>query len=124
MAEPTSSTSGVALATGAITITGSVIGLQLDALIMGLCGGLISLMFLAAMPPLRVAGTLFTAALAGGAASPFAPALLTKYAAEIVAITGTTPPRMATALAVGVLAQWIIAAAVKRVKQQGREGQS
>lgn len=123
MAEPTTSTGGVALAAGAITITGSIVGLQLDALIMGLCGGLISLMFLAPLPPLRVAGTLFTAALAGGAASPFAPALLAKYAAEIVAITGTTPPRIACALAVGILAQWLIAAAVKRVQKQADGGQ-
>jgi len=122
MAEPTNTAAGVAVATGAITLTGTVVGLQLDALVIGLCGGLISLMFLPAMAPIRVAGTLFTAAITGAAASPFAPAAAVQYAAFLVA-PGTTPLRLFAALAVGVLAQFAIAAAIKRVQKQGGEGQ-
>ena len=124
MAEPTTPTvAGVAAAAGAITLTGSFIGLQLDALVLGLCGGLISLMFLPAMAPLRVAGTLFTAAVTGAAASPFAPAAAAEYAKFLVA-TGTTPLRLAAALAIGILAQFAIAALIRRVQKQGGEGQS
>jgi len=124
MAEPTANVvAGVAVATGAITLTGTIVGLQLDALVIGLCGGLISLMFLPAMAPIRVAGTLFTAAITGAAASPFAPAAAAEYAKFLVA-TGTTPLRLAAALAIGIVAQFAIAAAIKRVQKQGGEGQS
>jgi hypothetical protein len=66
MAEPSSTTAGgIAVATGLVTLTGSFLGLQYDALLFGLFGGLVSLMHVSVGTPRRMAGTLATAALLG-----------------------------------------------------------
>ena len=76
MAEPSSSTAaGIVIATGTITLTGSFIGLQYDALLFGLFGGMVSLMFLPPdTPTLRTkrstAGMLIVAAILGGLFAP------------------------------------------------------
>jgi hypothetical protein len=54
MAEPASSV--VAIAAATITLSGSVIGLQYDALLAGFFGGLLSLLYLPPMPALKIAG--------------------------------------------------------------------
>jgi hypothetical protein len=73
MAEPTSASIGaVATATGIITLTGSVMGLQYDALLIGLFGGLISLMHISAGGKIRTAGSLAAAAVCAAVLSPVA----------------------------------------------------
>lgn len=73
MAEPTTATVGtVAAATGIITLTGSVFGLQYDALLIGLFGGLISLMHISAGSKVRTAGTLASAAVCAAVLCPIA----------------------------------------------------
>lgn len=73
MAEPTTVTVGtVAAAAGIITLTGSVFGLHYDALLIGLFGGLISLMHVSAGSKVRTAGTLASAAVCAAVLSPIA----------------------------------------------------
>ena len=108
MAEPTSNAAaGIALATGAITITGSIFGLQFDALLFGLFGGLISLMHLPPMTLLRLVGTLGSAALLGAL---FGPAAIAAAAASWTWFSAVpaAPARLGGALLVGLFAQAII----------------
>jgi len=78
VAEPSCSTAaGIVIATGTITLTGSIFGLQFDALLFGLFGGLVSLMFLPPDTPTltttgRTAFMLFVAAVLGALFSPAA----------------------------------------------------
>jgi hypothetical protein len=120
MPEPTSSSigGGAILAAGAVTITGSILGMQYDALLVGLFGGLVSLMFLPAMPPFKVAGTLFTASVFGAIGSPLAPAVAAKYA-DFLVQAGPTPLRLFAALAIGLFVQFLIGAVIKRLAKEG-----
>lgn len=68
MAEPTST--GIAIAAGAITITGSILGVQYDSLLAGLFGGLISLRFLPPMTIKQLASSLSASSLLAGFFSP------------------------------------------------------
>ncbi|MBF8176931.1 hypothetical protein [Herminiimonas contaminans] len=71
MAEPTSSTAAIAFAGGAITLTGSLMGVQYDTLLAGFTGGLISLSYQSAsLSPLRVIGGLAGSALLAGFCAP------------------------------------------------------
>lgn len=117
--EPASNTvAGVAIATGAITISGSIFGLQWDALLFGLFGGLVSLMHLPVMSKGRMAGTLATAAIMGALAAPFAHAAIGNYAAWLI-VVGKDLPRFATAFIVGLTAQWLIPIVLGKIKARG-----
>lgn len=71
MAEPTSSTAAIAFAGGAITLTGSLMGVQYDTLLAGFTGGLISLSYQSgSLSPLRVTGSLAGSALLAGFCAP------------------------------------------------------
>ena len=100
-----SSATGIALATGAITISGSIIGVQYDALLAGLAGGLISLSYLPTMPKLKVASTIFSSVMVAGFFAPIAEAIVIKYAPWMHA---GNPLRMAAAFALGIAAQRLI----------------
>ena len=105
MAEPSSTTAGgIAVATGVITLTGSFFGLQYDALLFGLFGGLISLMHVTVGTPRRMAGTLATAALLGAVLSQFTPALVHEFA--MLSRVNPDHIRLATALAGGLFGQF------------------
>lgn len=122
MAEPATNTvAGVAIATGAITLTGSIFGLQFDALLFGLFGGLISLAHLGAMTILKTAATLLTAVLLGGLSAPWAVAIGAGVAAafgwtEFYAKVPSDAVRLAGALVVGFSAQWLIGYMASRGK--------
>lgn len=108
MAEPSSTTAGaVAVAAGVITLTGSIVGLQFDALLFGLLGGLISLMHISVGSPFRMAMALVTAALCGAVASQIAPA----WAHDSFAWTQKLSPdaiRLSSALLTGLVVQVVI----------------
>lgn len=109
MAEPNSSAvAGVAIATGAITLSGSVLGLQADALLFGLFGGLLWLMHESKpMSKARMAGTLAAAALVAGMGAPIAIAwLLDSF--PWVATVPREALRDACAAGVGFAAQWLL----------------
>ena len=123
MADPTTNTAaGVAIATGAITLTGSIFGLQYDALLFGLFGGLISLMHLQPMGLLRLAATLGSASLLGAL---FGPAAIAAAASSWGWVAAVPPQasRLAAALAVGLFAQALIPIALAWLeRRQGATG--
>lgn len=119
MAEPSSSaTAGIAIATGAITITGSIFGLQFDALLFGLFGGLVSLMHLPPMTRGRMAGTLATAALLGALGAPIVARGLTEYLPWLGAVSGDVL-RMAAAFTIGLGAQVAIPLGMGALRRWG-----
>ncbi len=120
MAEPTTNVvAGIAIATGAITLTGSLFGLQFDALLFGLAGGLFSLMYLAPIGSRwRLAGTLAAASMIGAIISQIALPyafdtfpLLLKVGADVV--------RPAIACGVGLVLQVVIPIFLALVKRRG-----
>ena len=118
MADPTTNTAtGIALATGAITLTGSIFGLQYDALLFGLFGGLISLMHLSPMGLMRLASTLGTASLMGAL---FGPAAIAAAAASWVWFQAIPkePARLGGSLLVGLFAQALIPIALDWLKRR------
>lgn len=120
MTEPANTaTACVAAVTGSVTICGKFFGMEYDALVLGFFGGVVSLMWLPAMNPLRLCGTLFTASVFGGAASPLAPAIAAKYADFLLATGGAAPLRLFAALAFGAMAQGLIGLAINKLKRAG-----
>lgn len=121
MTEPANTTAaGVAIATGAITLTGSVFGLQFDALLFGLFGGLISLMHLPAMGLLRLIGTLGSASLLGGLFGPAGVAAAASYWAWVAAVP-PIPARLGSALFVGLFAQALIPLVLTRLERKSAQ---
>lgn len=128
MAEPSSTTaSGIAIATGVVGLTGSIVGLQFDALLFGLFGGLISLMHMPPESGLKMAGTLATAALLGAVCSQFAPLIVHNLGSMHAALAWTKsipadPVRLGASLAVGIVAQvaipWALAFIVSRTPKR------
>ena len=117
MPEPTSSSIGaVALATGAITITGSLLGMQNDALLAGLFGGLVSLMHLAPMTRLRMALSLATAAVFGAFLAPIAHAASLNYFPYLK--TAGEGLRLASSFVLGMVAQIAIPALFKILQRK------
>lgn len=70
MADPATSAAAIAIAAGTITLSGSAFGVQYDALLAGLAGGLVSLLYLPAMPALKMAGTVAGSGLLAGYFAP------------------------------------------------------
>lgn len=71
MPEPASATAtGVAIAAGTITLTGSIFGVEYEMLMAGFFGGLVSLSFLPQMSRMRVAGTIAASSIAAGFFGP------------------------------------------------------
>lgn len=129
MAEPTSTTSGVTIATGVITLTGSVLGLQWDALLLGLFGGLFALQHVAPFASRwHVASGLAMASLFGAAFAPFADSIA--HASFVSSWISATPipadaPRLAGALVFGMAAQFVVPMGFRWIKaRMAKEGQS
>ena len=117
MAEPTSSTAGIALAAGAITLSGSVLGVHYDALLAGFFGGLVSLSYLPAMSIPRTAWSVAAAALLAGL---FAPVLSIASANYFTWLAGTGGQlRIATAAGIGLCAQVAIPALFTWIRKKG-----
>lgn len=104
MPEPAASTAGIAIAAGTITLTGSILGVQYDALLAGLFGGLVSLSYLPAMTWGRIAGSVAGSSLIGGWFAPLASAAAANYF-PFVAGAGESAVRIAAAAALGLSAQ-------------------
>ncbi len=118
MAEPASSTVGIALAAGTITLTGSILGVQYDALFAGFFGGLVSLSYLPAMTLARTAGSVAGSALLGGW---FAPLASVAAANQFPSIAGAGEPaiRIAAAATLGLAAQVVIPLALAWLRRKG-----
>lgn len=102
------------MATGVITLTGSIVGLQYDALLFGLMGGLISLMHISVGSPKRMAMALATAALCGAMAAQIAPAAAHAYLEWTKALP-VNVLRLLPAFLVGLVAQVAIPLGLQRL---------
>ncbi|KQW97145.1 hypothetical protein ASC94_10160 [Massilia sp. Root418] len=118
MAEPASSTVGVAIAAGTITLTGSILGVQYDALLAGLAGGLVSLSYLPPMSPVRIAGSVAGSSLIGGWFAPLASITAANYF-PFISGAGETAVRIAAAATLGLCAQVLIPAAFAWLRAKG-----
>lgn len=117
MTEPTATlTSGVALGAGVITITGSFLGLDFDVLLLGLFGGLFSLQHVAPLTRWQLGASLASASFLGAALSPFAGAFVRQYATWAASGVPPESPRLASAVLIGMAAQFIIPIIVNRLK--------
>ena len=124
LAEPSSSAvaGGIVIATGTVTLTGSFLGLQYDALLFGLCGGMFSLMFLPPdSPTLRstrsTACMLIAAAFFGALLSPAA-APIVHSAADWTSKIPAESLRLAAAGVIGLVFQFAVPLGLRWV--QGR----
>lgn len=70
MAEPATSTVGITLAAGAITLTGSILGLQYDHLMAGMFGGLVALSMADPTTKWRMTSSVAISALMAGYTTP------------------------------------------------------
>lgn len=116
MAEP-ASTAGIALAAGAITVTGSILGVQYDALLLGFIGGLVILSFQPQKTLHAVFASLFTSSTLGGVLAPIVAQTMRHYI-NFLDYTDDGV-RMAAALVVGVSAQTIVPTFLKWLKGKG-----
>lgn len=119
MSDP-ASTTGVALAALSITVTGSVLGVQYDALLIGFAGGLVALSFLPSMTWGKVAGSVFTSSVLAGFFAPIAAAAAKNYLPWLVVVGDAL--RIASAAAIGVSAQALVPLALNYLRQK-REAQ-
>ena len=116
MAEPNSSAvGGLAIATGAISLSGTIFGLQADALLFGLFGGLIWLAAGAPLTKWRAASVLATAVLFAGVGSP----ILVAWALDSFAFLAKVSPDVlgaGAAMALGFGAQMALDLATAKVR--------
>lgn len=106
MAEPASSTAGIAIAAGTITLTGSILGVHYDALLAGFAGGLVALSYLPAMTVPRIAGTVIAASLMAGFFAPMTAAGALNF---FPWMNGTGDSlRLAMAAGIGIFGQALI----------------
>jgi len=118
MPEPTSQAiGGIAVAAGAITITGSLFGLEYDALLAGLFGGLVALMHLEPMTRCRMAALLAGAAVTGAFFAPVASVAAVNYFPYLQTV-GAEGLRLALAFVAGVLAQVAVPSAMRFLKRK------
>ena len=118
MAEPASSTVGIALAAGTITLTGSILGVQYDALLAGLAGGLVSLSYLPPMRGPQIAGSVIGSSLIAGWFAPVASVTAANYF-PFLSSAGESGIRIAAAAGLGLCAQVIIPAAFAWLRKKG-----
>lgn len=118
MAEPASSTVGIAIAAGTITLTGSILGVQYDSLLAGLAGGLASLSYLPTTTIVRTAGSVASSALIAGWCAPFAVLAVANF---LPSAAGEPAMRIAAAGVLGLCAQVIIPAAFAWLRRKGGE---
>lgn len=117
MAEPASSTAGIAIAAGTITLTGSILGVHYDALLAGFAGGLVALSYLPAMTVPRIAGTVAAASLLAGF---FAPVIAMGALNYFPWMSGAGDSlRIATAAGLGIFGQALIPAVLGYIRKKG-----
>lgn len=114
MAEPTSSTASIAIAAGTITLSGSVLGVQYDALLAGFFGGLVSLSYLPPMSALKIASTVAGSALLAGFFAPVIAAAALHYFPWLHSVGDFM--RLAGGAGLGIAAQVLIPAGLKRLR--------
>lgn len=113
MTEPTSSS--ITIATGSVALSGAVLGLQYDALLLGLFGGLVALQHLGPMTRGAMASSLAAASIFAAAVSPVAIGAAAEYA-PWTARLAPTAARVAAAFLLGLAAQTVIPLAIATLR--------
>lgn len=119
MAEPMTSTTAGAGAM-ALTLSGSVLGIQYDALTLALLGGLVALMWLQPMSHFRKFACVATSALFGGVSAPIGAAAALNFFEWMQAVPSITV-RMAAAFALGLCAQTLLPALLSLAARKGEQ---
>lgn len=117
MAEPASSTVGIAIAAGTVTLTGSILGLQYGYLMAGLFGGLVALSMADPTTRLRMAASVAISALAAGYATP----VLVVFANEYLTWTGKVAHEsfeLFCAAGIGISAQTTLPSGIAWLKKR------
>lgn len=119
MAEPASSVVA-GFGAAAITLTGTILGIHYDAIVLALLGGLAALPY---MPTTATALQRFlpviSATLFGSVGAPFATAVGLHYFHDILIQVGEMPLRTGLAFLLGLFAQVAIPAAMAALKRKG-----
>jgi hypothetical protein len=123
MAEPVAPTVGIAIAAGTLTITGTIFGVQYDALLAGFFGGLVSLSFLPPMSRWKLAGSIAGSALLAGFFAPVCAAAGLYYFAWLSTVGDFS--RIAAAAVIGLCWQAVLPACLsglrRRITKEGEK---
>jgi len=114
MPEPLVSTASIVIAASTVTLSGSVFGVQYDALLAGLIGGLVSLTYLPALPLLKMIGTVAGSALLAGFFAPVLAAAALHFFPWLQSVGDFL--RLAGAAALGLGAQVLVPAGLRRLR--------
>jgi len=107
MAEPASSAvGGIAVAAGAITLTGSIFGIQYDALLAGFFGGLVALSYLPPLSISRIASSVAASSVCAGFLGPIVALSVVHYLPWMSQIGDFM--RMSSAWLIGLCAQGVL----------------
>lgn len=119
MPEPAVSTVSIVIAAGTITLSGSVFGVQYDALLAGLVGGLVSLTYLPAMSVFKMVWTVIGSALLAGFFAPVVTAAGLHFFPWLQSVGDFL--RLAGAAALGLAAQVLVPAGLRRLRTMVRD---
>lgn len=103
-----------------LTLAGSVLGIQYDALTLAMFGGLVALMWLQPMSHVRKFACVAASALFGGTSAPIAAAAALNYFAWLTPVPDITV-RMACAFSLGLSAQTLIPALLALAARKGAQ---
>lgn len=120
MPEPHSTTAGILIGTG-IGLSGTVLGAQVDALVVGLVGAIIVSIWLPAIDDrLKATAAVALSALGAGYFSPHAAVWLAAHLSLVD--NPDSPLRLAAALAIGTVSPAIVPVAITRLQGLVRGG--
>lgn len=109
-------TDAAVTAAGMMTITGGILGMQFDALVMGFLGGLIALSFQERQQGyLRMLSSVFSASILAGFGAPICVAIILHWVAFLSTVQDVAL-RCACAGGIGLVAQNIVPAILERLK--------
>ena len=118
MTEPNTTAAAAATATVTAALAGSVLGLAYDALLGGLFGGLLSLMYQQPMPARRMAIAVGSATLFAAVLAPVAAATAVNFAPWLAALPAHVL-NLAVAMVVGLAAQVAIPVGLAALRRKG-----
>ena len=109
-------TTGVAVAAGTITLTGSIVGVPYDALLAGFFGGLVWLTYRPPADLWKTASSVAVSSLIAGVIAPLVAAwAIDKFAWLSVLLDPLMATRIAAGVIIGLCAQVVIPAALNRL---------
>jgi len=120
VSEPTSTATAAAIAAGAITLTGSILGIHFDALLIGFVGTLSALSFQSESKLLKLASGMLLSTLCAGLLSPMGAAALWHLMPWLA--VSSDPLRIPIAGLLGMTSQLLFPALVSRATSVIKSG--